>query len=268
MDLLGNTFCLLLVWNAALRFRLKPETAALQTADSAVSAQARLQAGLVKPWFINAQFNLQYSAGIRITAGNQFPHFIREVVERVTWVWVKIQPPGDRRWFWSMFPLTRVPFGVPIFDPQPLGVRIKTVTAVNGLRLRRRGKKTNRRGENAVPSRPLADMEDREAGNGSDISHDSPAIQSQGACGRLLNQEEAIAVDEERVVLKVEGTQRCSLWLCQGNRRKRPPRSRRATPHFQSRTSVGMRSPPPNTRHLNAGDAARAQQRVSVMLAM
>ena len=32
--------------------------------------------------------------------------------------WVKIKPPGDRR-FWSMFPLTRVPFGAPIFDPQP-----------------------------------------------------------------------------------------------------------------------------------------------------
>ena len=30
----------------------------------------------------------------------------------------KIKPPGDRR-FWSMFPLTRVPFGVPILDPQP-----------------------------------------------------------------------------------------------------------------------------------------------------
>ena len=35
-----------------------------------------------------------------------------------TWVWVKMKPPGDRR-FWSMLPLTRVPFGVPIFDPQP-----------------------------------------------------------------------------------------------------------------------------------------------------
>ena len=33
------------------------------------------------------------------------------------WVWVRIKP-GDRR-FWSMFPLTRVPFGVPIFYPQP-----------------------------------------------------------------------------------------------------------------------------------------------------
>ena len=33
-------------------------------------------------------------------------------------IWVKTKPPGDRR-FWSMFPLTRVPFGVPIFDPQP-----------------------------------------------------------------------------------------------------------------------------------------------------
>ena len=35
-----------------------------------------------------------------------------------TWVWVKIKPPGDHR-FWSMLPLTRVPFWVPIFDPQP-----------------------------------------------------------------------------------------------------------------------------------------------------
>ena len=34
-------------------------------------------------------------------------------------VWVKIKPPGDRR-FWSMFPLTRGPFWVHIFDPQPL----------------------------------------------------------------------------------------------------------------------------------------------------
>ena len=32
-----------------------------------------------------------------------------------TWVWVKIKPPGDRR-FWSMFPLTRVPFWA-----QPIG---------------------------------------------------------------------------------------------------------------------------------------------------
>ena len=34
------------------------------------------------------------------------------------WEWVKIKPPGDRR-FSSLFPLTRVPFGVPMFDPQP-----------------------------------------------------------------------------------------------------------------------------------------------------
>ena len=33
------------------------------------------------------------------------------------WVRVKIQPPGDRR-FWSMFPRTRVLFGVPVFEPQ------------------------------------------------------------------------------------------------------------------------------------------------------
>ena len=32
----------------------------------------------------------------------------------MTWVWVKIKPPGDHR-LWSMFPLARVPFGVPTF---------------------------------------------------------------------------------------------------------------------------------------------------------
>ena len=31
-----------------------------------------------------------------------------------------IKPPGDRR-FWSMLPFTKVPFWVPIFDPQPHG---------------------------------------------------------------------------------------------------------------------------------------------------
>ena len=37
----------------------------------------------------------------------------------VKWVWVKIKPPGDRR-FSSLVPFTRVPFwGYPIFDPQP-----------------------------------------------------------------------------------------------------------------------------------------------------
>ena len=35
-------------------------------------------------------------------------------------VWVKIKPPKDHR-FWSMLPLTRVPFWVPIVDPQPYG---------------------------------------------------------------------------------------------------------------------------------------------------
>ena len=34
------------------------------------------------------------------------------------WVWVKIKPPGDRR-FWSMFPLTRVPLWFLIFEPHP-----------------------------------------------------------------------------------------------------------------------------------------------------
>ena len=34
------------------------------------------------------------------------------------WVWVKTKPAGDHR-VWSMLPLTRVPFWVPMFDPQP-----------------------------------------------------------------------------------------------------------------------------------------------------
>ena len=37
--------------------------------------------------------------------------------ELVVWVWLKIKQEGLRR-FWSMFPLTRVPFWVPIFYPQ------------------------------------------------------------------------------------------------------------------------------------------------------
>ena len=32
--------------------------------------------------------------------------------KRGIWVWLKIKPPGDRR-FWSMVPFTRVPFWVP-----------------------------------------------------------------------------------------------------------------------------------------------------------
>ena len=37
---------------------------------------------------------------------------------RTRWVWAEIKRPGDRR-FWSMFPLTGVPFiWEPIFDTQ------------------------------------------------------------------------------------------------------------------------------------------------------
>ena len=35
------------------------------------------------------------------------------------WVWVKIKPTFMDRRFWSMFPFTRIPFWVHIFDPQP-----------------------------------------------------------------------------------------------------------------------------------------------------
>ena len=41
--------------------------------------------------------------------------FVRGV-ER--WVWLKITEEGQRR-FWSMFPLTRVPFWYQFFEPQP-----------------------------------------------------------------------------------------------------------------------------------------------------
>ena len=40
-----------------------------------------------------------------------------------SWVWVKIKPAGDHR-FWSLVPFTRVPFRVPIFDPQPVESRV------------------------------------------------------------------------------------------------------------------------------------------------
>ena len=36
------------------------------------------------------------------------------------WQWLKIQQGGLRR-FWSMFPLTRVPFWYRFFEPQPNG---------------------------------------------------------------------------------------------------------------------------------------------------
>ena len=35
-------------------------------------------------------------------------------------VWLKIKQDGLRR-FWSMFPLTRVPFWYRLFEPQPCG---------------------------------------------------------------------------------------------------------------------------------------------------
>ena len=44
--------------------------------------------------------------------------FSSSILRYISWVWVKIKPTGDRR-FWSMFPLARVPFWVPMFDPQP-----------------------------------------------------------------------------------------------------------------------------------------------------
>ena len=74
------------------------------------------------------------------TSGPADKSIFQEVA--IIWVWVKIKPPGDRR-FWSMFPLTRVPFGVPIFDPLPfhclLGVAVEPRFASNGSRYSPRG---------------------------------------------------------------------------------------------------------------------------------
>ena len=39
--------------------------------------------------------------------------------KRAIWVWLKIQQEGLRRFFVSMFPLTRVPFWCRFFEPQP-----------------------------------------------------------------------------------------------------------------------------------------------------
>ena len=39
------------------------------------------------------------------------------------WVWLKIKEEGLRR-FWSMFPLTRVPFRYRFFEPPPVGIML------------------------------------------------------------------------------------------------------------------------------------------------
>ena len=47
---------------------------------------------------------------LRWEAPMQFPKSVWTGLANV-WVWVKIKPPGHRK-FWSIFPLTIVPFGV------------------------------------------------------------------------------------------------------------------------------------------------------------
>ena len=53
--------------------------------------------------------------------------------QREIWVWVKIKPPADNR-FWSMLPLTRVPFRVHIFDPRPVTRRTSSDRVCAGAR--------------------------------------------------------------------------------------------------------------------------------------
>ena len=43
-----------------------------------------------------------------------------EKAQLLLWLWVKIEQEGLRR-FWSMCPLTRVPFWYRFFEPQPYG---------------------------------------------------------------------------------------------------------------------------------------------------
>ena len=53
----------------------------------------------------------------RLASGNSHTTFSLASLAQ-SWVWVKIKPPGDPR-FSSWVPFTRVPFLVPVFDPQP-----------------------------------------------------------------------------------------------------------------------------------------------------
>ena len=51
------------------------------------------------------------------------------------WVWLKINQEGLRR-FWSVFPLTRVPFWHRLFEPQTVGVcKLAEVLTAIGLDL-------------------------------------------------------------------------------------------------------------------------------------
>ena len=55
------------------------------------------------------------------------PRMVSSNKHHPIWLWVKIKPPGDRR-FWSIFPFTRVPFWAPIVDPQPYRVAKRQVS--------------------------------------------------------------------------------------------------------------------------------------------
>ena len=50
------------------------------------------------------------------------------------WVWVKIKPPGDRR-FWFMCPFTRIPFWVHVFDHSHSGPQLLGSSGGDGLLL-------------------------------------------------------------------------------------------------------------------------------------
>ena len=47
-------------------------------------------------------------------------------------MWLKIKQEGLRR-FWSMFPLTRVPFGYRFFEPQPYGEDVCRSNPISGF---------------------------------------------------------------------------------------------------------------------------------------
>ena len=57
-------------------------------------------------------------------------HLTKQNVAQVSRVWLKIKQGGLRR-FWSMFPLTRVPFWYRAFEPQPARYKIGRIDVHN-----------------------------------------------------------------------------------------------------------------------------------------
>ena len=64
--------------------------------------------------FMSNDFGGWFPIEIHCQLGTRYSGSLRNLVSRFIWLWLKIQQEGIRR-FWSMFPLARVPFWVPVF---------------------------------------------------------------------------------------------------------------------------------------------------------